>query len=63
MAGPPWLAPEVLAVTDRAIYQWCPDGAMATKVSPRWWKELDRVVTTRNWRTVQRLVELCGPVA
>jgi uncharacterized protein (DUF1697 family) len=57
------LAPEVLAVTENAIYQWCPDGALATKVPPAWWRKLDQVVTTRNWRTVQRLVELCAPTA
>ena len=54
------LAPEVLVVAENAIYQWCPDGALATKVTPAWWRQLDRVVTTRNWRTVQRLVELCA---
>jgi uncharacterized protein (DUF1697 family) len=55
------LAPEVLVVAERAVYQWCPDGALATKVPPAWWRQLDQVVTTRNWRTVQRLVELCAP--
>ena len=55
------LAPEVLVVAERAIYQWCPDGVLATKVPPAWWRRLDQVVTTRNWRTVQRLVELCAP--
>jgi len=54
------LALEVLVVAEQAIYQWCPDGALATKVPPAWWRQLDRVVTTRNWRTVQRLVELCA---
>ncbi len=55
------LAPEVLVVAERAVYQWCPDGVLATKVPPAWWRRLDQVVTTRNWRTVQRLVELCAP--
>jgi uncharacterized protein (DUF1697 family) len=55
------LAPEVLVVHERAIYQWCPEGALATKVPRSWWKQLDQVVTTRNWRTVQRLVELSVP--
>ncbi len=55
------LAPEVLVAAERAVYQWCPDGALATKVPPAWWKQLDQVVTTRNWRTVQRLVELSAP--
>jgi uncharacterized protein (DUF1697 family) len=55
------LAPEVLVVAERAVYQWCPDGALATKVPPAWWRQLDQVVTTRNWRTVQRLAALCAP--
>ena len=53
-------APEVLVVAERAIYQWCPgrrarhEGAASVVEaagpgrSPR-----------ANWRTVQRLVELC----
>ena len=54
------LAPEVMVVAERAIYQWCPDGSLATKVPPAWWKRLDQVVTTRNLRTVERLVEVGG---
>ena len=54
------LAPEVMVVAERAIYQWCPDGSLATKVRPAWWKRLDQVVTTRNLRTVERLVEVGG---
>ena len=46
-----------------AIYQWCPDGSLATKVPPAWWKRLDQVVTTRNLRTVERLVEVGGAAA
>ena len=42
------LAPEVMVVAERAIYQWCPDGSLATKVPPTWWKRLDQVVTTRT---------------
>ena len=52
------LAPEVMVVAERAIYQWCPDGWLTTKVPPAWWKRLDQVVTTRNLRTVERLVEV-----
>jgi len=54
------LAPEVMVVAEQAIYQWCPDGSLATKVPPAWWKRLDQVVTTRNLRTVERLVEVGG---
>ena len=54
------LTPEVMVVAERAIYQWCPDGWLTTKVRPAWWKQLDQVVTTRNLRTVERLVEVGG---
>jgi hypothetical protein len=56
------LAPEVMVVAERAIYQWCPDGSLATKVPPAWWKRLDQVVTTRNVRTVERLIEVGAAV-
>jgi hypothetical protein len=49
-----------MVVAERAIYQWCPDGSLATKVPPGWWRGLDQVVTTRNLRTVARLVEVGG---
>jgi hypothetical protein len=51
-----------MVVAERAIYQWCPDGSLATKVPPAWWKRLDQVVTTRNVRTVERLIEVGAAV-
>lgn len=52
------LAPEVLVVGEHAVYQWCPDGVMASRVPASFWKGVAPVVTVRNWRTVLRLVRL-----
>jgi uncharacterized protein (DUF1697 family) len=55
---PAALAPEVLRVGTRAVYQWVPDGLLASRVPASFWKQLGSLATTRNWRTVTRLVEL-----
>lgn len=52
------LAPEVMAVTADAIYQWMPEGSMQTKVPKPFWKQFTTPVTARNWNTVQKLVAL-----
>lgn len=52
------LAPEVIRLGSRALYQWCPDGLLASRVPTAFWKQFGATVTTRNWRTVARLVEL-----
>lgn len=52
------LAPEVLVVGERAIYQWCPDGVSASRVPASFWRQVAPLVTVRNWRTVTRLLEL-----
>jgi len=55
------LAPERVAVDERTLYLWLPDG---TQRSPLM-KALSRLdggvaMTTRNWRTVTGLLELAG---
>ena len=55
---PAQLAPEVLAIGSKAMYQWCPDGIVASKVPASFWKQLEPVVTARNWRTVTKLTDL-----
>ena len=55
------LAPEMLVVGEHAVYQWCPDGVMASRVPASFWRQVAPVVTVRNWRTVLRLVELVAP--
>lgn len=52
------LEPELLAVSDDAIYQWMPTGSQQTKVPKSFWKQFDGHVTARNWNTVQKLLAL-----
>jgi uncharacterized protein (DUF1697 family) len=56
----PALAPELLAVGQRAIYQWMPNGSQQTRVPRSFWKQFDSPVTARNWNTVTKLLELLG---
>jgi uncharacterized protein (DUF1697 family) len=51
------LAPERLVITPRAIYQWCPLGILQSRLKPAWWRQFGPVVTTRNVRTANRLLE------
>jgi uncharacterized protein (DUF1697 family) len=55
---PESLAPEVLRLGPRAIYQWCPDGVRNSKLPASFWRQLGPQATARNWRTVQRLADL-----
>jgi uncharacterized protein (DUF1697 family) len=50
------LAPERLVITARAIYQWCPLGILQSKLKPAWWRQFAPVATTRNVRTVNRIL-------
>lgn len=52
------LAPEVVRVGARAVYQWCPDGVLASKLPASFWRQFGPSATARNWRTVLRLVDL-----
>lgn len=51
------LAPERLAITRRAIYQWCPLGILKSQLRPAWWRQFGVVATTRNVRTANRILE------
>jgi uncharacterized protein (DUF1697 family) len=50
------LAPERLVITPRAIYQWCPAGILQSQLKPSWWRQFGPVATTRNVRTVNRIL-------
>lgn len=52
------LLPEVLRVGSRAVYQWCPDGILRSRVPASWWRQAKSPVTARNWRTITRLAGL-----
>ena len=51
------LAPERLVITKRAIYQWCPLGILQSQLKPSWWRQFGPVATTRNVRTVNRILD------
>ena len=50
------LAPERLVIRPRAIYQWCPYGILQSQLKPSWWRQFAPVATTRNARTVNRIL-------
>lgn len=52
------LAPERLVLGEHAIYQWLPDGVLATKLPPRFASNLRPRYTARNWRTVEKILSL-----
>jgi uncharacterized protein (DUF1697 family) len=55
---------EQLRVLNREIYLYCPDGYGNTKLSNNAIeKKLSVVATTRNWRTVNALREMCRSLA
>lgn len=50
------LAPEVVRLGRRAIYQWSPLGVSKSVVPAAFWRALGPVATGRNQRTVLRLI-------
>lgn len=52
------LAPELLALGDDVIYQWMPDGSLATKVPRSFWKQFAEPGTARNDNTLRKLIAL-----
>ncbi len=51
---------ERFCISNREIYLYCPDGYGNTKLSNNAIeKKLSVVATTRNWRTVNTLLEMC----
>jgi uncharacterized protein (DUF1697 family) len=59
-AAPPadLIAPDLVAVDERAVYSWHPDGVSRSRVPPAFWRGLGASVTARNARTVAALVAL-----
>ena len=45
-----------LRLGERAVYQWCPLGVSKSRVKPAFWRSLGPVATTRNQRTVDRIL-------
>ena len=52
------LAPELMVVTGEAVYQWLPDGVLASRVPAAWWRSLAVPVTARNDATVRKIEAL-----
>ena len=51
--------PEEFAPGERAMYVWYPNGLNASKLSNTFWeKHLGVTATSRNWNTVNKLLEL-----
>lgn len=54
-------SPDRFAPGEREIYVWAPNGVSETKLTHAFWeKRLGVTATGRNWRTVERLLELAG---
>ncbi|MFI5955189.1 DUF1697 domain-containing protein [Cryptosporangium sp. NPDC051539] len=53
-------APEVMAVGEREIYVWYPDGVRTAKLSPPFFEKRQAgvVATARNWNTLTKLVSM-----
>lgn len=52
------IAPELLHLGARAVYQWFPDGSQQTRVPASFWKQFPGVVTARNANTAAKLLAL-----
>ena len=50
--------PEQLLVTTNALYLWCPNGVLESKVGAALLGRQGQNVTTRNWATVKKIAEL-----
>lgn len=52
------LAPEMLRVGSRAVYQWFPQGSTHSEVPKEFWRKLGGVQTARNANTVRKILTL-----
>ncbi|MCA1844343.1 MAG: DUF1697 domain-containing protein, partial [Actinobacteria bacterium] len=56
--------PDEFAVRGREVYLHCPNGYGRTKLNNAFWEKRAGVAaTTRNWKTVTKLLELAGGAA
>ncbi len=54
-------ASDEFIITDGVVYLFCPNGYGNTKLTTNFFeKKLNVVATTRNWKTMNKLVELAG---
>jgi uncharacterized protein (DUF1697 family) len=52
------LLPEELVVTRSAVYQWLPNGTLASTVPVSFWRSLGGAATSRNDATVRKIASL-----
>lgn len=55
--------PGAVALGERAIYVWCPDGILDSAAAATLGKELGDATTSRNWATLGKLHALCNEAA
>ncbi len=48
-------SPEALAIGKDAVYLWCADGILASKLAPAFGRATGDATTARNWSTVLKL--------
>ena len=54
-------APDTFSMHGREVYVHCPNGYGRTKINNTWFeRKLGVAATTRNWKTVNQLVELAA---
>jgi len=58
LPDPAPLAPELIALGDRAVYQWMPEGNMRTRVPRSFWTQFTGTLTARNQNTVEKVLAL-----
>lgn len=52
--------PEAVAVGERVVYMWCPEGYLASPLVEAVNKALGAAVTSRTWTTATRIAALAG---
>ncbi|QJE00630.1 DUF1697 domain-containing protein [Massilia forsythiae] len=62
LCGRDWL-PGAVALGERAIYVWCPDGILDSAAAAALGKALGDATTARNWATLLKLHALCAAAA
>ena len=54
---------EALALGQRAVYVWCPEGVLSSAAASALGKQLGDTTTSRNWNTLCKLYALCDEPA
>jgi len=53
--------PDEFSVRENAIYLYCPSGYGQTKLTNNFWEsKLKLPATTRNWKTLEKLIDLAN---